>query len=517
MVAMSDSRRSIDLGHVPAGSLQLLHLGRRLALGHVALVLHDAEQHLEHILLGLLGAAEEKVALGAGLAELLPNIVLLLLDLVLHVHLLRGVARPGVAAFHDALLLVGLELVAVVVLSLGVAATEEQCHRTDLVALVLLGLPLLNIGTERSQACAEARHEDVRHLVVRNLHAGVRGVAHAVVPWTEEGQEAGAQAELGHVSLGLPVLADDQQLALSGPVRGGRADGVDTLLDRGHQLSVLVERNLQGLELREVVRVGARAGLLLLELLSLTIEGQLCDRHLLHDVHGIRHQLLQELTGRLAEEVQVLREQLFSSGNDNSALLLLRGDLLDGHHREGIHVHHFEELRDALGVVRRVDGQGLAVGTVDQFLDARADHVDLDVEGRAVVVFGGQPLPIRDPKELSLADIRPCHQLGVVLLLEGKVLAQVTRLGDRGLRRAGIQLRANLADVLPHSLCGQLFDLAFCRSLRVREGRLLRLRIHHRTLAALQRLKDEDTGHRGAGDSRGLRNPGRELLGGAHS
>mmetsp|Transcript_10508 Transcript_10508/g.29384 ORF Transcript_10508/g.29384 Transcript_10508/m.29384 type:complete len:210 (+) Transcript_10508:622-1251(+) len=206
-------------------------------------------------------------------------------------------------------------------------------------ALGLLGLPLLDECTEGGQASAKAGHEDVCHLVVGDLHHRVRGVADAEIARSEEGHEAGAQTELGHIAFGLPILPHDEQLALAGAHGRGRADGVDALLDRGHQLHVLVGGDLQGLELGQVVRIGAGARLLILELFGLAIQGELRNRHLLHNVHGIWYQLLKELARGLAEEVQVLREQLLDRCQHHHALLFLRRELHGRHDLKGVQAH----------------------------------------------------------------------------------------------------------------------------------------------------------------------------------
>mmetsp|Transcript_15957 Transcript_15957/g.50107 ORF Transcript_15957/g.50107 Transcript_15957/m.50107 type:complete len:240 (-) Transcript_15957:1009-1728(-) len=205
----------VDLRDIAACSLQLVHQVVGLGIAHVALRPEDLEQRGVDVLLRLLRAAEEEVPLGARRAEVLPDELRLLRDLVLDVDLLGGVPGPRVAALHKALRLVALELVAVIVLRLGVPAPEEQHHGPNLVAVVLLELPLLHEGAEGREASAEARHEDHGRLVGRELHDGVRGVPDAVVAGADERQEARAQPELRVAALCLPVLPHDQELALA--------------------------------------------------------------------------------------------------------------------------------------------------------------------------------------------------------------------------------------------------------------------------------------------------------------
>mmetsp|Transcript_43447 Transcript_43447/g.123898 ORF Transcript_43447/g.123898 Transcript_43447/m.123898 type:complete len:261 (-) Transcript_43447:172-954(-) len=259
---------------------------------------------------------------------MLPEVVPLLQDLVLHVDLLRRVTGPSIAALDEALLLVGLELVAVVVLRAGVPAAEEEGHGADLEALVLLELALLHESTEWRKACAQARHEDRHGLVLGNLHHRVRGVANAEAPRPEEGQEAGAKAEFRVAALGLPVLANDEQLALAGVVVARGANRIHALLDGREELRVLLRGDADGLELRQVVGEGVRPELPILEFLHLPIQGKLCDLHLLLDVLSVREELLQELTRWLAEKVQILRQHLLHCCEGDCPFLLSRCDIL---------------------------------------------------------------------------------------------------------------------------------------------------------------------------------------------
>mmetsp|Transcript_3926 Transcript_3926/g.9231 ORF Transcript_3926/g.9231 Transcript_3926/m.9231 type:complete len:438 (+) Transcript_3926:379-1692(+) len=372
---------------------------------------------------------------------------------MLDIDLLRGVTRPSIAALEETLLLESLKLVAVVVLSLGVSTAEEQSHGSNLVSSILLGLSLLDVGTEGSQASSETRHEDVGHLVLRDLHDGVRGVAHAVVPGPQEGEEAGAEPELRLARLRLPVLSHHQQLALSRTVRGGRANRVHSLLDGRDQLHVLVSRDLQGSELGQVVGVGVSLGLPVLELLCLPIQSQLCNLHFLDNVHSIWDELLEELSGWLAEKIQVLGQQLLHGGQNDDAFLLLRCHLLARDDLEGVQLHHFHELLHGILVVGGVNRQGLAICTIHQVFNAGTLNVNFDVEGGAVVVLRSQALPIGNAQQLSLVHIRTCQHLCLELIGKGQVFAQVANLGDDHVVGAGIELSPNVTDILFHCLC----------------------------------------------------------------
>mmetsp|Transcript_54448 Transcript_54448/g.138327 ORF Transcript_54448/g.138327 Transcript_54448/m.138327 type:complete len:225 (-) Transcript_54448:653-1327(-) len=221
-----------------------------------------------------------------------------------------------------------IELILIVVLLLGVAAAEEERHLTDLGPAVLLVLPLFDISPEGCQASPKTRHEDVHGRVLRDLHHGVCGVPDAILARSDESQEGRAQTELGLPTFSLPIFADNQQLTLARAVITGRAYRVHPLLDGRNQLHVLVQRDLQGLELHQILCERHCPSLPVLELLCLALKGELRNLHLFQNILREWGKLLEELSRGLSEEVKVLGEELLDRGEDNSALLLLGGDLL---------------------------------------------------------------------------------------------------------------------------------------------------------------------------------------------
>mmetsp|Transcript_2441 Transcript_2441/g.6557 ORF Transcript_2441/g.6557 Transcript_2441/m.6557 type:complete len:270 (+) Transcript_2441:66-875(+) len=163
-------RTSVDLRHVPPHRLELVHLRPGLCLGHAAFGLEDLEDGCKNVLLWLLRAAQEECALRAVHPEVPPDGILLLHDLVLHVHLLGSVARPCVTALHQALALVLFELVAIVILGLRISAAEEKGEGAYRDAFRLLVSALLHESAKRGQASAKACHEHRDALVLGHVH-----------------------------------------------------------------------------------------------------------------------------------------------------------------------------------------------------------------------------------------------------------------------------------------------------------------------------------------------------------
>mmetsp|Transcript_51351 Transcript_51351/g.123583 ORF Transcript_51351/g.123583 Transcript_51351/m.123583 type:complete len:350 (+) Transcript_51351:921-1970(+) len=270
---------------------------------------------------------------------------------------------------------------------------------------------------------------------------------HAVVAGADERHEAGAQAKLRRAAFCLPILPDDQELALAGVEVTRRADGVDALLDGRHQLHILLERDVQRLELCHVIRKAQRLQLPVLELRHLPVQSELRDLNLLLNVLGIGEQLLQELAGGLAEDVQVLCEQLLHRREHNHAILVLRCQLLNRDHGQRVDTHRLHELSNLLGIVSCIHGKCLAIGTVAEVLNAGALYVALHVEAGAVVVFRCQEPPVGDLQQHAFSDVWPSEELRAVLRLERQVLGKVTNIVEFCLRRRCLHGYADILDV----------------------------------------------------------------------
>mmetsp|Transcript_42070 Transcript_42070/g.121549 ORF Transcript_42070/g.121549 Transcript_42070/m.121549 type:complete len:349 (+) Transcript_42070:602-1648(+) len=266
-----------------------------------------------------------------------------------------------------------------------------------------------------------------------------------------EGQERGAQAILRLAAFRLPILTNDQQLALARAVVARRTYGVHPLLDRWDELHVLVNGNMQGGELGDVIGVSVGLRLAVLELLGLSLQRQLRDLDLLDDILRERHELLEELPRRLAEQVKVLSEELLHRGQHDGTVLVLRGNLLHRHHLERVEAHLLQEQLNTLGVIDRIHGQGLAIRAIHKVLNARALDVHLDMEGRAVVIRWREPVPVGDLQQLTFTNVGPGHELRLVLLLEGDVLPELAVLLQGRCPGLGVKLRRDLADILLHS------------------------------------------------------------------
>mmetsp|Transcript_85078 Transcript_85078/g.237346 ORF Transcript_85078/g.237346 Transcript_85078/m.237346 type:complete len:365 (+) Transcript_85078:649-1743(+) len=276
-------------------------------------------------------------------------------------------------------------------------------------------------------------------------------VANAIRAGPDESQETRAQAVLCVSAFGLPVLAHDEELALAWAIIARRTDGVHSLLDRRHKLGVLLVRDAQGLELCQVVCEGQRAGLSVLEVIHLAVERQLSDLYLLLDIHSKREQFLQKLPRRLPEEVEVIHEEFLHRRKHHSPLLVWRRELLHRDDGMRINAHLLHEGPDHFRVVRRVNGQGLALAPVDGVFHACAGNVDLEVEASAVVVGRRQELPIGHTEQLTLRDVGARSKLGLVFGFEGEEFAKVADIRDDLLGHVG-GLVARRLDVFGHGL-----------------------------------------------------------------
>mmetsp|Transcript_21135 Transcript_21135/g.49512 ORF Transcript_21135/g.49512 Transcript_21135/m.49512 type:complete len:316 (+) Transcript_21135:619-1566(+) len=130
--------------------------------------------------------ASAHVQLGTLLHEQAYDLLTLLGNLVLHIHLLRLLTREGEASLPQHAVASGLhELLLVNKIVFAVLAAKEEIVLSELVTLLLAEGELLDKATNRCQARAWADHDQRRRGVARQLERRVpdedlRGLAHGV-------------------------------------------------------------------------------------------------------------------------------------------------------------------------------------------------------------------------------------------------------------------------------------------------------------------------------------------------
>ncbi|TFB07002.1 hypothetical protein CCMA1212_000529 [Trichoderma ghanense] len=298
-----------------------------------------------------------------------------------------------------------------------VAGAEVQQDGANLLALGLLHGAVLHEGAEGRQAGSEARHDERRRVLGRQLHDG----------GLDGDGDGGTGLQAAEVARGLadaraalgvdPVDDDDHEGDAVGRDGLRRGDGVLAALERADDLDEVVEAGARRAELLEDVDVGHGVDLgAALELGGAVVSAQRRQLLLLSLVGGKLGQGLVEALRGLAEDVDVLRERL-EHGADLEGVGVLAGGHLDK--LRGVEAVELDEGVDLLLVVLRMDAQGLA----DLVRETRVAKVELDVEDVTVVVRGRQTAVLLDPDGGGLdRELGTQRRLRAIGLLEDQAL-----------------------------------------------------------------------------------------------
>ena len=264
-------------------------------------------------------------------AVLLPEVVVddfrVLADAILDVDLVLLVARERAAEQGDDALAAGvvlLKLVSVGEVGAPVSRAEEQRHRSDGLTAQARHLAVLNHGTERRDASAEANHDGGKRVGVRDRDAGRVHLSRDQIrrrAFREPGQVAGAQTVALLSRRSDPVVFDDAEVdaVLVHLVR--RRDRVKSRLYAGDMIQEVLQRQVRRREHLQQVGIRRRLLLQLLHLIFAVLAQQVLQLGAFASLLRRHLQRLVEPARRLAEDVEDFGEQLADGDHRREGLL----------------------------------------------------------------------------------------------------------------------------------------------------------------------------------------------------